>query len=121
MGDFRVSGSNLRRVALAGASLLALPALAQTAPQPAAPANAQQAEPPRQRTVPAGAPSGDIIVSARRRSEVVQKVPLAISVLDARAIDATGSSPRSSRACNSIPPIPATRRSISAAWASRSA
>jgi iron complex outermembrane receptor protein len=91
MGDFRVSGSNLRRVALAGASLLALPALAQTAPQPAAPANAQQAEPPRQRTVPAGAPSGDIIVSARRRSEVVQKVPLAISVLDARAIDATGS------------------------------
>ena len=91
MGDFRVSGSNLRRVALAGASLLALPALAQTAAQPAALADAQQAEPPRQRTVPAGAPSGDIIVSARRRSEVVQKVPLAISVLDARAIDATGS------------------------------
>ena len=77
----------LRITALAGASLLALPALAQTAGGDAAPADSK----PRERTVPAGAPTGDILVTARRRSEAVQKVPLAISVLDARAIDATGS------------------------------
>ncbi|MDB5718895.1 MAG: TonB-dependent receptor, partial [Sphingomonas bacterium] len=33
----------------------------------------------------------DILVTARRRQEAVQDVPLAISVLDARAIEATGS------------------------------
>ncbi|MDO6416334.1 TonB-dependent receptor [Sphingomonas sp. BIUV-7] len=66
---------------------MAAPGLAQTATTDALPA----AEPARPRTVPASAPSGDILVTARRRSETVQKVPLAISVLDARAIDATGS------------------------------
>jgi iron complex outermembrane receptor protein len=73
---------------LAGASLIAASASGQTAAPAAADAPAEQ---PRQRTVPAGAPSGDIVVTARRREETVQKVPLAISVLDARAIDATGS------------------------------
>ncbi|PZU10932.1 TonB-dependent receptor [Sphingomonas sp.] len=96
-----MSVRSIRYAGLAGVSLLALPTLAQAAPAPAAaveaaddqaaPAAAGTGQPPRQRTVPAGAPSGDIIVSARRRSEVVQKVPLAIAVLDARAIDATGS------------------------------
>jgi iron complex outermembrane receptor protein len=79
----------IRILSLAGASLIAASASAQTAP--AARAADAAGQPPRQRTVPAGAPSGDILVTARRRSEVVQKVPLAISVLDARAIDATGS------------------------------
>jgi iron complex outermembrane receptor protein len=78
----------LRLAWLAGVTLVATPALAQTAEPSAAPA-ADQA--PRPRTVPASAPSGDIVVTARRREETVQKVPLAISVLDARALDATGS------------------------------
>jgi iron complex outermembrane receptor protein len=35
--------------------------------------------------------SGEILVTARRRQEAVQDVPLAISVVDAKAIEATGS------------------------------
>ncbi|PTQ12057.1 TonB-dependent receptor [Sphingomonas oleivorans] len=38
----------------------------------------------------AEAGNGDILVTARRREEAVQDVPLAISVLDSRAIEATG-------------------------------
>ena len=34
--------------------------------------------------------AADIIVTARRRAEAIQEVPLAISVVDARAIDSTG-------------------------------
>src|SRR4051812_11429997 len=79
----------IRILSLAGASLIAASASAQTA-APAA-ATTDPGQPPRERTVPAGAPSGDIVVTARRREETVQKVPLAISVLDARALDATGS------------------------------
>lgn len=80
----------LRIAALASVSLLALPALAQSAPTENAAATQTESK-PRERTVPAGAPTGEILVTARRRSEAVQKVPLAMSVLDARAIDATGS------------------------------
>ncbi|QJU60891.1 TonB-dependent receptor [Sphingomonas sp. AP4-R1] len=79
----------------AASAQTAAPAGADTAPAASAASTpapvATPAERPRERTVPAGAPSGDILVTARRRSETVQKVPLAISVLDARAIDATGS------------------------------
>ena len=67
-------------VALAGSTMLVLPATAFAAP--AAEAAADSAD---------DAAIGEILVTARRRQEAIQDVPLAISVVDAKAIEATGS------------------------------
>lgn len=69
----------------AGLALFATPALAdQTAPQPAPePASDQVSDPEFSR--------GEvIIITARRREETAQKVPLAISVIKADSIESTG-------------------------------
>ncbi|WCT75243.1 TonB-dependent receptor [Sphingomonas naphthae] len=67
-------------VALAGTSLLALPATAYAADAPAE-AEAEQAQ-----------PSGghDIVITARRREENIQNVPIAVSVVSAATLDAQG-------------------------------
>jgi iron complex outermembrane receptor protein len=56
-----------------------------------APAHAQDAIPADPATATAEEPdSNDIIVTARRRSESAQDIPLAVSVIDAKQIDETG-------------------------------
>ncbi|WP_174275237.1 TonB-dependent receptor [Sphingomonas bacterium] len=86
-----------RTLLLAGASLLALPAHAQLSPSDPNSASAPSAAGASPATTAAPTPTGsdgaqgEILVTARRRQEVLQKVPLAISVTDAKAIDATGS------------------------------
>ncbi len=67
---------------LSGAALLAFasPAFAQTAPAPAAPAAASDAE----------AAPGDIIVTAQKRSERLQDVPVAVSVISGDALASQG-------------------------------
>ena len=71
------------------------PADPQAAPPPASPVTDAPAATPGPPTTPlaeAAAAAGPetIIVTARRREEAVQKVPLAISVLGGKALDATG-------------------------------
>nr|WP_231639381.1 TonB-dependent receptor [Sphingomonas profundi] len=68
---------------LAGTTMLAAPALAE-GPADAAEAAADAVD-------VGGSGTGEILVTARRRQEAIQDVPLAISVVDARAIEATGS------------------------------
>jgi len=75
----------MRYFLLAGAAVAALatPALAQDVPPPAdAAAEALDADSPRA--------TGEIIVTARRRQETAQEVPLAISVVGANQIESTG-------------------------------
>ncbi|WP_420822880.1 TonB-dependent receptor [Sphingomonas solaris] len=66
--------------ALAGSTMLIAPAAFAAPADDAAPAADGAAE-----------TGGEILVTARRRQEAVQDVPLAISVVDAKAIEATGS------------------------------
>ena len=73
-----------RHLLAASAALLPLPALAQQAPP-----DPQPAAPPQADAGPAG--GNAIIVTARRRAESAQDIPLSITVVDAAQIDATGS------------------------------
>lgn len=79
----------IRATLLAGAAagaLLAAPASAQDN-------NTSQVSPPQEADgASARLPENTIIITARRRNEQAQEVPLAISVLDQRAINDTGSS-----------------------------
>jgi iron complex outermembrane receptor protein len=73
---------NLRSTLLLGAALAAIiPATAQAQDQ-------ALTDPPAAAREDAG--PGDIIVTARRRSESAQDIPLAVSVIDARQLDETG-------------------------------
>lgn len=65
------------------AALLTTPALAQDGP--AAPPAAELATPAAEEPA-----SNDIIVTARRRSESAQDIPLAVSVIDAKQLDESG-------------------------------
>ncbi len=62
----------MKLILLAGASLLAAPAVAQTAPAPAAPAN--------------DSGLADIVVTAQKREQNLQSVPLAVTALGSEAI-----------------------------------
>lgn len=57
----------------------------------AAPAFAQNEEPPPRATPAAAGPNDDIIITARRRSENLQEVPIAVSVIGDAEIARTGS------------------------------
>jgi iron complex outermembrane recepter protein len=74
--------------AVAILSTVAMPAIAQeaTAPSTGAPVPAAA----NALAVPAGAAPGEIIVTAQKRSEKLQEVPLAVSVLNGNALAATG-------------------------------
>ncbi|HEX8309343.1 MAG TPA: TonB-dependent receptor [Allosphingosinicella sp.] len=78
----------MRFLLLASAALATTPTHAQsTSPEPPAPeADSGPAE-----AAPAAAQGDDIVVTARRRDEQLQDVPLAISVLGGAQLDATGS------------------------------
>jgi len=68
--------STMRFAFLSGvASLATTPVLAQTPANPQATQNAQASA-----TAPSGAPTADIIVTARRRAESLQKVPMTVTV-----------------------------------------
>ena len=67
-------------VALAGSTMLVAPAAAMAAPTAGATADSAD-----------DSGTGEILVTARRRQEAIQDVPLAISVVDAKAIESTGS------------------------------
>ncbi|MDQ8757142.1 TonB-dependent receptor [Sphingosinicella sp. LHD-64] len=56
----------------------------------AVPAFAQNEEPPPATPVAAG-PNDDIVITARRRNENLQDVPIAVSVIGSEQLDATGS------------------------------
>lgn len=73
-----------RSTLLLGAALVALI----SAPAKAEEAIAAQADPAT--TARQEPDSNDIIVTARRRSESAQDIPLAVSVLDAKQLDETG-------------------------------
>jgi iron complex outermembrane receptor protein len=75
--------NSLRSTLLLGAGLAALLSV---------PAQAQEETPaePSATTAQQKQDSNDIIVTARRRSESAQDIPLAVSVLDAKQIDETG-------------------------------
>ncbi len=70
-----------RSALLLGAGLTALFSTPLTAQDQAPPATPEIAEEPN---------SNDIIVTARRRSESAQDIPLAVSVIDAKQLDETG-------------------------------
>lgn len=57
----------------------------------AAPAARAADAPPPEADAGTGGEGGQIVITARRREENVQDVPIAVSVLDARAIEQTGS------------------------------
>ncbi|HEU0133619.1 MAG TPA: TonB-dependent receptor [Allosphingosinicella sp.] len=77
----------MRFLLLASAALATTPAYAQsTSPEPAAPAAEPEAA-----EAPSAAQGDDIVVTARRRDEQLQDVPLAISVLGGAQLDSTGS------------------------------
>jgi iron complex outermembrane receptor protein len=93
-----------RLALLSGSALLALaasPALAQDAPPapaaepgravPPAPADRPQAPEPSAAEPPAEAGGGDIVVTARRRNESLQDVPLAVSVVGDERLASTAS------------------------------
>ena len=75
----------LKQLLFVSSALASLPgaALAQAAPEPAAPAQAEVA--------PVADGIGEIVVTARRRAENAQDVPIAISIVDSATLDATGS------------------------------
>ncbi|NIJ06500.1 iron complex outermembrane receptor protein [Sphingomonas vulcanisoli] len=75
-----------RALFLAGASLLALPTLA----APNAPAPAAAAEPAADAVTQPKADQGEILVTARRRAESAQKVPIALTVLSAATLNDAG-------------------------------
>ena len=83
---------------LAGTALLALaapahsrePAQQAEQPPPAAPEAAPATEPDGEVELAPPLPSGDIVVTARRRSESLQNVPLAVSVVGGEQIARTG-------------------------------
>ncbi|WP_243455563.1 TonB-dependent receptor [Sphingosinicella sp. BN140058] len=80
----RLAGSMFVMIAMPGA------ALAQTSTPEVADAAGPITSSPAE-AVPAAVGEGEIIVTARRRQENVQDVPLAVSVLNADAIESTGS------------------------------
>ena len=82
-----VRRSILSTSALAAALLFQLPAIAQETAT-AAPPQDDPSVPQAQGDGFAG--PGDIVVTARRRSETAQEVPIAISVLGAAQIESTG-------------------------------
>ncbi|HEX7852557.1 MAG TPA: TonB-dependent receptor [Sphingobium sp.] len=78
-------------------NFIRLAATASTLPFAALIANPAFAQAPAQATAPATADAsaeasgpGDIVVTARRREESLQSVPVALSVLDSKTLDATG-------------------------------
>jgi len=75
---------------IAAFALLPAPAFADDAADAAADSAAEQPAGPAAATG-ASAPENVIIITARRRDEAAQQVPLAIGVLDGRAINDTGS------------------------------
>ena len=106
----------LRLALAASAAVLIVPAplLAQERP-----ADADQPAPPHppvaDAALPASAPAAvrdDIVVTARRRSENLQTVPLAVSVIDSKTLETRGSSmqkPAGQTILQRIPPNQATR------------
>jgi iron complex outermembrane receptor protein len=80
----RYHGSVCRGALIASLALSAAPAFA--ADPPAAPAQGTQADD----TAQSPDTSGDIIITAQKRAENVQKVPLAVSVLGEAQLKATG-------------------------------
>lgn len=88
---------NFRVLLLAGAAPFALASFSVSSSAFAeetdpAPATSQDGEPPQESSVGTGAnDSGAIVVTARRRQETAQDVPLAISVVGGDQIDSTGS------------------------------
>ncbi|MCW6531403.1 TonB-dependent receptor [Sphingomonas sp. MMSM20] len=75
-----VSQARLRL--LAGAALIALPAVAHAAPAPAADAAAAPAEAPADTAADANGGLQDVVVTATKRETNLQKTPIAISVVD---------------------------------------
>ena len=75
-----VSQARLRL--LAGAALIALPAVAHAAPAPAADVAAAPAEAPADATADANGGLQDVVVTATKRETNLQKTPIAISVVD---------------------------------------
>src|SRR6202007_342879 len=78
-------------------NFIRLAATASTLPFAAIIANPAFAQAPAQATAPAAADAsadasgpGDILVTARRREETLQSVPVALSVLDSKALDSPG-------------------------------
>ncbi|HEX8127357.1 MAG TPA: TonB-dependent receptor [Allosphingosinicella sp.] len=82
----------MRFLFLASAALATTPAYAQsTSPEPAAPAADSDPAGAAPAAQSPAAQGDDIVVTARRRDEQLQDVPLAISVLGGAQLDATGS------------------------------
>mgnify|MGYP002778599111 FL=1 len=75
---------------VAAASLTALSDPAYAAPDPGGVTSPTRADTFTDDPTAAADDAGAIIVTARRRQETAQDVPLAISVVDAAAIEATG-------------------------------
>ena len=81
------TAANLRAWLLGSAALLASPAVAQEAEQAAAHANAapDQATPDDQTTA-----TGDIVITARRRAESLQNVPIAVTAYSGAQLEREG-------------------------------
>ena len=79
---------------LAAVSLFAVavasPALAQTDPPSAEPTPAGEPAGPQQSPAPADEVPGEIIVTAQKRAQRLQDVPVAVSVISGAALDAQG-------------------------------
>jgi iron complex outermembrane receptor protein len=88
-----MSLENLKYVLAASASIAALSAggqaLARTAARAIAPTS-EQFEVAQANAARASADVGELVVTARRRAEAVQAVPLAVSVIGSERIDSTG-------------------------------
>ncbi|PVE51736.1 TonB-dependent receptor [Arthrobacter sp. TPD3018] len=80
--------STILKLGASAAALLATPAMAQTAPADASQSAAAETAPDTSATPPQD--NGDIVVTARRRSETLQSVPIAVTAFSADKLDKIG-------------------------------
>ncbi|ANC86907.1 TonB-dependent receptor [Sphingomonas sp. NIC1] len=80
--------STILKLGASAAALLATPAMAQTAPADAPQSAAAETSPDTSATPPQD--NGDIVVTARRRSETLQSVPIAVTAFSADKLDKIG-------------------------------
>ena len=80
--------STILKLGASAAALLATPAMAQTAPADAPQSAAAETAPDTSATPPQD--NGDIVVTARRRSETLQSVPIAVTAFSADKLDKIG-------------------------------